>query len=135
MILLDSYTPEDSEYGSLDNVDKIFKENIKGIEAYWELNSDKFNSTSIIGFMLEDRKYKKEPFDGVENDSNKVDNLGYKTRSIFYQNLIELNDMTAMKLGVRYDKYSNLFPSSRTGNFEIIRSLSIDKTKLSKHIR
>ena len=123
-----AYTPEDSEYGSLDNVDKIFKENIKGIEAYWELNSDKFNSTSIIGFMLEDRKYKKEPFDGVENDSNKVDNLGYKTRSIFYQNLIELNDMTAIKLGVRYDKYSNLFPSSRTGNFEIIRSLSIDKT-------
>lgn len=121
-----SYTPEDSEYGSLDNVDKIFEENIKGLEAYWEFNVDKFNSKSIIGFMLEDREYERNPFDGVENNSNKVVNLGYKTRSIFYQNLIELNDMTAIKLGARYDNYSELFPTTKTGNFEISHSLSQD---------
>ena len=123
-----SYTPEDSEYGSLDNVDKIFEENIIGLEAYWEFNVDKFNSTSIIGFMLEDREYERNPIDGVENNSNKVVNLGYKTRSIFYQNLIELNDMTAIKLGARYDNYSELFPTTRTGNFEISHSLSQDNS-------
>ena len=120
------YTPKNNHYGLLDNTDKLFKEKIEGFESYLEFESEDQKSTSILGIMLEGRKYNAQPLDGNENQSNQFLNLTYDTRSIFYQRLHQFDDMMMLKFGARVDSYSDLFNSSETGNIEISRSLNAD---------
>ena len=106
--------------------DKIFKERIKGVEAYALFNTKRVNSNNILGFLLEDRDYEESPYRA--EGSSKVFNLGYETRSLFFQSLTKIDSFNTIKLGARYDKYSKLFQSNRSWNIEVSRFLNADKT-------
>ena len=116
-----AYTPKDNGYDLYDNRDKIYKENVKNIEAFWEFRGNKINN--ILGFLLDKRDYIVNPYDGIENQNNQSSVFSFNTNSIFFQTIYENIRGSVFKLGIRHDDYDKFFGYGNVGNFEISHPL------------